>query len=158
MTEASAVPSIRSTEIGPKYAVVPVHGYDIVVSTVLLMLDQDSHGNRARAMGAGQQIPFGAEPVLVAPSTAYASACVEHLIRTWPVNCPRPWLVVVADVPAPPAAAARFRFRALQGRLAGIAHVPYLSVLRTVDSPHAALADKAVRRAAAGLRRQLEGE
>jgi hypothetical protein len=45
----------------------------------------------------------------------------------------------------------------LEGRLAGVARVPYLPVLRTVREPEEALEHKDVRAAAKKLRRTMEG-
>jgi hypothetical protein len=124
------------------YGVIPVHGHDIAVATVAKMLDG---------------VTYGAQPVLVAPSTVYATAMVERMLRDWPPRMPRPWLVVVADVPAAPAPAARYRLRALTSRLAGIAHLPYLPVLRAVETPEDAIKHTEVVRAAAKLCRQMGG-
>jgi hypothetical protein len=52
----------------------------------------------------------------------------------------------------------RFLLRALEGRLAGVARVPYLPVLRTVKGPDEALTYRDVQRAAAKLRRTIEGK
>lgn len=157
MTQDSAVEEFGLAGTGPRYALVPVHGYDIVAATVLFMID-DGQGGTAVASGMGYEIPFGAQPVLVAPSTVYAMAGVAHALRTWPAQTPRPWLVLVADVPAAPAPAARFRIRSLRGRLAGVVHVPYLPVLRAAEGPEEAMKDKSVRRAAENLRRELRGK
>ncbi|MFE4514616.1 hypothetical protein ACFRMQ_10565 [Kitasatospora sp. NPDC056783] len=137
----------------------PVHGYDIASAVVLRMLDgDDGRGLRARGLGPGEPVPYGVQPVIVAPSTVYGTVQVEAIVRRWPSALAKPWLVVVADVPARPAAAARYRLRALGGRLAGTAHLPYLPALRAVESAEDALADAAVARAALRLRAQLEGK
>ena len=149
--------AVGDADKGPRYALIPVHGYDIVAATVLLMLDDGGQGRVAYAAGVGQQIPYGALPVLVAPSTAYATVGVAHLLRDWPADMARPWLVLVADVPAGLAPAARFRLRALRGRLAGVSRVPYLPVLRMVEGPEEAVQHRSVRRAAKDLRRELGG-
>lgn len=154
-----AVPTMAPVATGPKYALIPVHGaFDIVAATVLLMLDNGNSGQVARAANPGEQIPFGFQPVLVAPATVYATVGVEYLLQAWPREFPRPWLVLVSDVPAAPAPAARFRLRALENRLAGVARVPYLPVLRYVEGPAEAVRHKDVQRAAAKLRRRLEGK
>ncbi|MET9399320.1 hypothetical protein [Kitasatospora sp. NPDC002965] len=142
-----------------RYGLVPVHGYDIAAATVAAMLD-GVHGNgqRARVLGPGEPVPYGAQPVMVAPTTVFATIAVERMLMEWPPGVPRPWLVLVADVPAPPPPAARYRTRALGARLAGIARVPYLPVLRAVESPEAALTYAEVVRAAAKLCRQMEGK
>lgn len=145
---------------GTVFGLMPVHGYDITTAVVLRMLDgENGRGLRARGLLPGEPVPFGVRPVLLAPSTVFGAALVETIVRSWPTgSVPRPWLIVAADVPARPAPAARYRLRALSGRLAGIAHVPYLPALRAVERPEDAFDDKAVRRAAARLRAQLEGK
>ncbi|MET8540256.1 hypothetical protein ABZW03_06320 [Kitasatospora sp. NPDC004799] len=143
----------------PRYGLMPVHGYDIASAVVLHMLNGgDSQGLQARGLGPGEPVPYGVQPVLVAPSTVFGTVQVETIVRGWPTSTvPKPWLVVVADVPAKPAAAARYRLRALGGRLAGTAYLPYLPALRSVERAEDALADAAVARAAVRLRTQLEG-
>ncbi|PJE97106.1 hypothetical protein CUT44_14070 [Streptomyces carminius] len=96
--------------------------------------------------------------MLLADTTVYGATCVEHVLRSWPAELPRPWLVLVSDAPAAPVPAARYRIRALGGRLAGAATVPYLPVLRTVEGADEALEHKDVRVAAEKLRRQMEGK
>ncbi|MEU4038659.1 hypothetical protein [Streptomyces collinus] len=118
------------------------------------MLDPEGAG-RARVLGAGEYIPYGAQPVLVADTTVWAALRVEEMLRGWG-PLPKPWLVLVADAPAAPAPGARYRLRALEGRLAGTANVPYLPVLRAVEGPEEALEHKDVRAAAQALRRQME--
>jgi hypothetical protein len=66
--------------------------------------------------------------------------------------------VLVADAPARPVQDARFLVRALEGRLAGVARVPYLPVLRAVKGPDEALEYKDVQTAAEKLRRTIEGK
>ncbi|MBV2155076.1 hypothetical protein [Kitasatospora sp. SUK 42] len=141
----------------------PVHGYDIASAVVLQMLNggdgDDRRGPRARGLGPGEPVPHGVQPVLVTPSTVYGTVQVEAIVRNWPTGTlPAPWLIVVADVPARPAVAARYRLRALGGRLAGTAYLPYLPALRSAERPEDALADAAVARAAVQLRAQLEGK
>jgi 2-C-methyl-D-erythritol 4-phosphate cytidylyltransferase len=120
------------------------------------MLDGDAGGARARVLAPTEQIPYGAQPVLLAETTVYGATCVEQLLLRWG-PLPRPWLVLVADAPARPVADARYLVRALEGRLAGVARVPYLPVLRTVREPDEALEHKDVRAAAKKLRRTMEG-
>ena len=71
---------------------------------------------------------------------------------------PKPWLVWVADAPTCPVQDARFMIRALEGRLAGVARLPYLPVLRAVTGTDEALKHKDVQAAAATLRRTIEGK
>ncbi|WP_369185366.1 hypothetical protein [Streptomyces sp. Y1] len=150
----------QKTRIVPTYGLMPVHGYDIAASVVLRMLDgEEGRGHRAGGLQPGEPVPVGTQPVLLTPSTAFGSVLVESIVRAWPTgSLPRPWLIVVADVPARPAPAARYRFRALGGRLAGTVHIPYLPALRAVERPEDAFTDAAVTRAAAKLRAQLEGK
>ncbi|MFI9801942.1 hypothetical protein [Streptomyces sp. NPDC052302] len=131
-----------------------MHGYGIAVATVARMLDPDGRG-AARVMAVGETIPYGVQPVLVADTTVYSATSLEEMLRHWGPR-PRPWLVLVADAPARPVAQARYLVRALEGRLAGTARVPYLPVLRAVAGPEEALQHKDVQAAAAKLRRALE--
>ncbi|WP_189766211.1 hypothetical protein [Streptomyces xanthochromogenes] len=134
-----------------------MHGYGIAVATVMRMLDGEGGGTRARLLQPGGQVPYGAMPVLLAETTVYGAVCVETVLRGWSSQLPRPWLVWIADAPARPVPAARYRIRALQARLAGVATVPYLPVLRTVEDAAQALEYKDVRSAGDRLRRQMEG-
>lgn len=102
-------------------------------------------------------MPYGALPVLLAETTVYGAVCVEAMLRGWNSQLPRPWLVWVADAPARPVPEARYRIRALQAQLAGVATVPYLPVLRTVEDAAQALEYKDVKSAGDTLRRQMEG-
>ncbi|MBC2869867.1 hypothetical protein [Streptomyces mexicanus] len=142
--------------VGLRYALIPVHGYGIAGATAARMLDPDGSG-AARLLQPGEPIPYGARPVLLAETTVYGAQCVEQMLRNW-AGLPRPWLLLISDAPVRPVPAARYRFRALQSRLAGTARVPYLPVLRTVDGADEALQHKDVRAAAEKLRRQMEGK
>ncbi|GHA18984.1 hypothetical protein ACFOOM_04630 [Streptomyces echinoruber] len=64
--------------------------------------------------------------------------------------------MLVADASVKPVPAARYRFRALAGRLAGTTSVPYLSILRAMEGAEQALTDKDVKAAAEKLRHQME--
>lgn len=150
-----ATPHAR-TPVGLRYALIPVHGYGIAGATVARMLDPEG-GGTARLLHPSEPIPYGARPVLLAETTVYGATCVEHMLRNWTTSLPRPWLVLVSDAPARPVPAARYRIRALGGRLAGVARVPYLPVLRTVEGADEALENKDVQAAAEKLRRQMEG-
>lgn len=158
MTTHPVMPPGGHTPLGPTYALIPVHGPAIVTAIIARMLDTDGHGGTARMLQAGEPVPMGARPVLIADTTVYAAVCLERMLRVWDFRIPRPWLVLAADVPAPPAPAARYRIRALQARLAGIARLPYLPSLRIAEGPEAAMEHKDVQKAAAVLRRQLEGK
>ncbi|MFI1285140.1 hypothetical protein ACH4U5_31020 [Streptomyces sp. NPDC020858] len=126
------------------------------MATVAQMLDDEAGGERARIMAPSEAIPYGAEPVLLAESTVYGMTCVEQLLLRWG-PLPKPWLVLVSDAPARPVPDARYLLRALGGRLAGVARVPYLPVLRAVKGPDEALEHKDVLAAAEKLRRAMEG-
>lgn len=147
----------RSTEVGPRYSLIPVVGFGIAALTAGRMLDPEGTGATARILESGQAVPLGAQPVLLTETTVYGAVRVEQLLGAWHVRIPRPWLVLVADAPVAPAAAARYRFRALRSRVAGTASVPYLPVLRAVEGVDAAMEHKDVKKAAAALRRALEG-
>ncbi|QHC33889.1 hypothetical protein [Streptomyces sp. HF10] len=134
----------------------PVGGLQIVVETVAAMLDGGAGGARARVMAPGEGVPYGAAPVLLADTTLYGVTRLEETLRRWG-QLPRPWLVLLADAPARPVQDARYLVRALGGRLAGVATVPYLPVLRAVRGPEEALEYKDVRAAAEKLRRTIEG-
>ncbi|MGW0188116.1 hypothetical protein ACWDV7_20425 [Streptomyces sp. NPDC003362] len=121
------------------------------------MLDPEGDGAAARFLNANEPVPLGSQPVLVADTTVYGAVCVEHMLRAWHQELPRPWLVWVADVPGPPPAAARYRIKALGGRLAGVSRVPYLPSLRVMESAEEALKHKDISSAARRLRRELEG-
>lgn len=141
--------------VGLRYALIPVHGYGIAMASAARMLD-DGGGTRARILSPGEPIPYGAQPVLLAETTVYGATCVEQMLRQWGV-LPKPWLLWVADAPARPVADARYLVRALEGRLAGVAQLPYLPVLRTVAGPDEAMEHKDVLAAAEKLRRTMEG-
>ncbi|WP_189135169.1 hypothetical protein [Wenjunlia tyrosinilytica] len=125
------------------------------MATVARMLDGDSGSPRARVLAPGEYIPYGAAPVLVADTTLYSVTCLEETLLRWG-PLPKPWLVWVADAPTRPVQDARFLVRALEGRLAGVAKVPYLPVLRAVKGPDEALEYKDVQSAAEKLRRTME--
>ncbi|WP_374987229.1 hypothetical protein, partial [Streptomyces fradiae] len=99
------------------------------MATVAAMLG-DGDG-RARVLAPGEVLPYGAAPVLVSDTTLYGATRLEQTLLRWG-PLPRPWLVLVSDAPARPVQDARFLVRALEGRLAGVARVPYLPVLRAV--------------------------
>ncbi len=156
MTQTGVATPQVSAPVGLRYALIPVHGYGIAGAVVSRMIDPRGEGT-ARLLHPNESIPYGALPVLLAETTVYGASCVEHMLRNWTNGLPRPWLVLVSDAPAKPVPAARYRIRALESRLAGVARVPYLPVLRTVEGADEALEHKDVRAAAEKLRRQMEG-
>lgn len=139
-----------------RYALIPVQGYGIAEATVERMLDPEGTG-AARFLTPGEPIPYGAQPVLLAQTTVWGAIKVEEMLRAWGA-LPKPRLVLISDAPARAVAAARYRFRALEGRLAGTATVPYLPILRAVERAEEALERKDVQTAAGKLRRTMEGK
>ncbi|MEU5164292.1 hypothetical protein AB0G74_32390 [Streptomyces sp. NPDC020875] len=140
-----------------RYGLIAVTGQGIGLATVERMLDPEGAG-AARALGPQEILPLGTVPVLVSDTTLYGATCVETLMRRWTAGLPRPWLVLVADAPARPVPDARYLVRALESRLAGVARVPYLPVLRAVRGADEALEHKTVRAAAQTLRDTMEGK
>jgi hypothetical protein len=156
ITQSVTTTPAAGPAVGPRYVLIPATGVSVAVAAVAAMLDPENRG-RARVLGPQEYIPYGAQPVLVADTTVFGAVRVEEMLRGWgPV--PRPWLVLVADAPARPAPAARYRIRALEGRVVGVARVPYLPVLRAVEDAREALEHRAVSAAAQKLRRQMEGK
>ncbi|MFF5338497.1 hypothetical protein [Streptomyces sp. NPDC013181] len=147
---------VNETASELRYALIPVHGTGIAVATAAWLLDDGAGGRRARVLRAQEPLPFGAQPVLLADTTVYGLSGVEEMLRRWG-DLPRPWLVLVADAPARPAADARYLVRALGNRLAGVATMPYLPVLRAVKGPAEALEYEDVQAAGRKLRRAMEG-
>ncbi|MDG5807959.1 hypothetical protein P9869_35990 [Streptomyces ossamyceticus] len=121
------------------------------------MLDPDDTGT-ARILAAGESIPYGALPVLLADTTVYSAVCVEQMLLAWHTALPKPWLVLVSDAPTRAVPEARYRFRALGARLAGMTRISYLPSLRTVESAESAMQHKDVQGAAVKLRRHIEGK
>ncbi|OYP10233.1 MULTISPECIES: hypothetical protein [Streptomyces] len=121
------------------------------------MLDNDAGGARARVLAPGEVLPYGTAPVLVSDTTLYGATRLEETLLRWG-PLPKPWLVLVSDAPTRPVQDARFLVRALEGRLAGVARLPYLPVLRAVKGPEEALEFKDVQAAAERLRRTIEGK
>ncbi|OKI74929.1 hypothetical protein AMK11_35270 [Streptomyces sp. CB02414] len=127
------------------------------MAMVAAMLDNDAGGAAARVLAPGEVLPYGTVPVLVTDTTVYGAQRLEETLLRWG-PLPKPWLVWVADAPARPVQDARFTVRALEGRLAGVARLPYLPVLRAVKGPDEALKYKDVQTAATRLRRTIEGK
>ncbi|MFJ5588310.1 hypothetical protein ACIQCG_01005 [Streptomyces noursei] len=139
-----------------RHALIPLHGYGIAAVTAALMLDPEGVG-AARLLAPTEPVPSGVGAVLVADTSVYSAVRAEQLLNNPGRPLGRPWLVLIADAPVRPTPEARYRLRALGSRLAGTAVVPYLSCLRDVTGPEAAMEHKPVRAAAAALRRQIEG-
>lgn len=156
-TEIVPPATYRPQEAGLRYGLMLAAGWTIGMGIVQHML-ADGDEETARFLKSGEPLPMGVAPVIVADTTVYGSVCVEHMLRTgWSVHLPRPWVVLVSDVPAPPPAAVTYRIRALGARIAGTATVPYLPVLRTVETSAEAMEHKDVLAAGRKLRRHIEG-
>ncbi len=140
----------------PRYALIPAHGTGIAVATAAWLLDEGQGGARARVLGEREPLPRGAQPVILTETTVYGASRVEDMLMKWGPR-PKPWLVWIADAPARPVPDARYLVRALQSRLAGVAVMPYLPVLRTVRGPEEAAAYKHVLAVGERLRRTMEG-
>lgn len=156
-TQPVTTTPVATERVVLRYAMIPVDGNGIAVATVARMLDGDANGARARILAPGEPIPYAVAPVLVADTTLHAAVRVQETLLRWG-DRPRPWLVLVADAPARPVQDARFLIRGLGNRLAGVARVPYLPVLRAVKGAEEALEYKDVRAAAEKLRRTMEGK
>ncbi|MET9206800.1 hypothetical protein ABZW38_16830 [Streptomyces bacillaris] len=156
-TQPVAEKPVRPERITLRYALMPVDGNGIALATVARMLDDDGGGARARVLAPGEQIPYGVAPVLVADTTLHAAVRVQETVLRWG-PMPRPWLVLVSESPVRPVQDARFLIRGLGSRLAGVATLPYLPVLRAVKGAEEALEYKDVRAAAQKLRRTMEGK
>jgi hypothetical protein len=156
MTTQQMTPTpVSSGPVAFRWALVPLDCNGIALATVARMLDGDAGGARARVMKPGEHAPFGVAPVFVADTTLHGATRVEQMLLRWG-DRPKPWLVWVADAPTRPVQDARFLVRALEGRLAGVAKVPYLPVLRAVRGAEEALEYKDVQAAAEKLRRTME--
>ncbi|MFY0515998.1 hypothetical protein ACOMD4_37280 [Streptomyces anulatus] len=154
-TQPVTATPVNAERVVLRYALMPVDGNGIAVATVSRMLDDGANGARARILAPGEQVPYGVAPVLVADTTLYAAKRVQETLLRWG-QMPRPWLVLVSDAPARPVPDARFLIRGLGSRLAGVARVPYLPVLRAVTGADEALEYKDVRAAAQTLRAAME--
>jgi len=101
------------------------------------------------------ELPEGAVPALVVRSTAAGVAAAAVALGDWPVHMARPFLVVVADVPAPPPPAVRYRLRELSDHVRGQVTVPFLWPLRAATEATDAADVRVVQKAAARLREAL---
>lgn len=112
-------------------------------------------GAQVTELLAGERLPAEAVPVLVARSTAHGLAAAALALANWHPGVPQPWLVVVADVPAPTPRPVRYRVRALSGLARGSVMVPYLWALRSADETCEVAGIRSVSRAAERLRNAL---
>ncbi|MGQ0625610.1 MAG: hypothetical protein ACT4PP_13295 [Sporichthyaceae bacterium] len=108
-------------------------------------------GAEAEVLDVGDRLPADATPVLVSRSTSAGMAAAAELLASWHPDVPRPWLVVMADVPAPVPPAVRYRLRALREHTRGAVKVPYLWPLRYADCPDDVVGARAVNHAATRL-------
>jgi hypothetical protein len=108
-------------------------------------------GAEVALMHNGGRLPAGAAPVLVARSTASGLGAAGEMLAVWHPEVVAPWLVVVADVPAPPPSAVHYRVRVLSSQVRGVVTVPYLWALRATDRVADVGGSRAVRRAAQDL-------
>lgn len=134
-------------------AVLGAHG-GAGAKTVAELLE--SAGADVSLLQVGERLPARATPVLVARSTASGISAAAELLASWHPDVPKPWLVVVADVPAPPPPPVRYRLRALGSQARGQISVPYLWPLRSADRASDVADTKTVSRAAMKLRSALE--
>lgn len=134
-------------------AVLGAHGGS-GASTVTELLR--AQGAQVAELTPGQRLPSAAVPVLVARSTARGLAAGASALAHWHPGVPRPWLVVVADVPASPPFPVRYRIRALGEQARGAVCLPYLWPLRAADTAAEVAGNRSVSRAAARLREALE--
>lgn len=114
------------------FAVLGAHG-GAGARTVAAMLQVS--GAKVEVVPRGDAVPEAATPVLVCRSTAAGLAAAAERLVDWPAHVPRPWLVVMADVPAPASPRVRYRVRALADQVRGMVEVPYLWPLRTANWP-----------------------
>lgn len=115
-------------------------------------------GVEVELMRAGERLPAEAAPVLVARSTAAGLNSAALMLADWHPDVAPPWLVVVADVPAPLPPTVRYRMRVLGGQVRGQATVRYLWPLRSADSVDEVTGTRAVHRAAHELAVALGGD
>lgn len=99
----------------------------------------------------GEHLPSSAVPALVARSTASGMNAAATLLAQWHPEVPLPWLIVVADVPAPPPPPVRYRLRVVRGMARGSVDVPFLWPLRAVDAVEEVANAKPVARVIARL-------
>ncbi|MGQ0463979.1 MAG: hypothetical protein ACT4QG_01540 [Sporichthyaceae bacterium] len=99
----------------------------------------------------GEHLPAGSVPALVTRSTAAGMKAAAELLAQWHPEVALPWLIVVADVPAPPPPPVRYRLRVVRGMARATVDVPFLWPLRAVDSTEEVAGVKPVARAIARL-------
>jgi hypothetical protein len=111
-------------------AVLGAHGGAGVTTIVELLA---LAGVPAVPLRLGEHLPVAAVPALVTRSTASGLTAAATLLAQWHPDVPTPWLIVVADVPAPPPPPVRYRLRVVRGMARGLIDVPFLWPLRAVD-------------------------
>jgi len=125
-------------------AVLGAHGGAGVTTVVELLL---LGGLSAMPLQLGEHLPANAVPVLVARSSATGLTAAATLLAQWHPDVPEPFLVVVADVPAPPPPPVRYRLRVVRGMARATIEVPFLWPLRAVDNVAEVATTKPVARA-----------
>jgi hypothetical protein len=145
---------IAETTVTGRLAVLGAHGGAGARTVTELLRRAGAEVGRLRV---GDRLPADATPVLVTRSTAAGLAAVGDLLAAWHPDVPPPWLVVVADLPAPPPATVRYRVRALSGQVRGAVTVPYLWPLRAASRLDEVGETRAVRRAGRELAAALAG-
>lgn len=99
----------------------------------------------------GEHLPASAVPALVVRSTAAGMNAAAAMLAQWHSEVPLPWLIVVADVPAPPPPPVRYRLRVVRGMASATLEVPFLWPLRAVDCVEEVANAKPVARAISRL-------
>lgn len=95
----------------------------------------------------GEHLSPGSVPALVTRSTAAGMKAAAELLAHWHRDVELPWLIVVADVPAPPPPPVRYRLRVVRGMARATVDVPFLWPLRAVDHVEEVAGAKPVARA-----------
>lgn len=144
----------REAAIEPGFLVAAAHG-GAGASTVAALLEIALGAGSAAEPTAAAAVLASRRRTLLVVARANAYGLMQAASRLPEVAHHRPVLVLVADAPAGDPVAVRFRLRALDPLVSGVARVPFLPWLRAAD--HASdLADSPkLRRAAEALSRQL---
>ncbi|WP_017541540.1 hypothetical protein [Nocardiopsis halophila] len=126
--------AFRPPGAGPAVALLAPHrSCAHTAHVVARLLDGPELG--AHVLEAGQALPRGERPVIVAPSTAHDIGAAARMLGSWQLHLPLPVLLVAADAPVPMPRIAAHRIRTLEKRVRAVVHLPYLPRLREVDDP-----------------------
>ncbi|GGQ17895.1 MULTISPECIES: hypothetical protein [Streptomyces] len=79
----------RPPETELRYALFGAHGCSVAMAAVPYLL-ADGDPGAARFLAAGEPLPMGVQPVIVADTTVYGAVGVERLVRFWSPSLPRP--------------------------------------------------------------------